>query len=174
MRQNTPASLLLFLMNLYGGLAYLVSAIFRSGMGLRTSVLIVEDSELFRRFLRLLLATPDIHILAEVATGGDALEKILELRPDLVLLDIHLPDMDGISVGRRIRQIAPEVKVVFVTEESSQEYLSAALSIGTAYVSKTCAGADLPSAITAVLRDETFISSALSGPGTFKSRSSGF
>ena len=100
-------------------------------MQLQTSVLIVEDSELFRRFLRLLLATPDIRILGEAATGHEVIQKARELAPELVLLDIHLPDVDGIEVGRRIRQILPDAKLVFVTQETSEDFLRAALAVGT-------------------------------------------
>ena len=136
------------------------------------SVLIVEDSDLFRRFLRLLLATPDIHIVGEAATGEDGVEKARRLTPELVLLDIHLPDLDGIEVGRRIRQILPDAKLVFVTQETSEDFLNAALSVGTGYVSKNSAGADLPAAIAAVLLDESFVSPDLDGRGALRSRGS--
>lgn len=135
----------------------------------QTSVLIVEDSELFRRFLRLLLATPDIRIVGEAANGTDALEIARGFAPELVLLDIHLPDVNGIEVGRRIRQILPEAKLVFVTQETSEDFIQEALSVGTGYVSKNCAGADLPAAIAHVLKDRTFVSPDLDGRGSPKS-----
>jgi len=141
-------------------------------MQLQTSVLIVEDSELFRRFLRLLLATPDIRILGEAATGHEVIQKARELAPELVLLDIHLPDVDGIEVGRRIRQILPDAKLVFVTQETSEDFLRAALAVGTGYVSKNSASADLPTAIAAVLQDESFVSPDLGSRGDLRTRGS--
>src|SRR5690242_13821524 len=141
-------------------------------MQLQTSVLIVEDSELFRRFLRLLLATPDIRIVGEAATGEEGIDKARELTPELVLLDIHLPDVDGIEVGRRIRQILPDAKLVFVTQETSEDFIQEALSVGTGYVSKNTAGAELPAAIAAVLQDESFVSPDLDAPGNLRGRGS--
>lgn len=138
----------------------------------QTSVLIVEDSELFRRFLRLLLATPDLRIVGEAATGEEGVEKARKLTPELVLLDIHLPDVDGIEVGRRIRQILPDAKLVFVTQETSENFLNEALAVGTGYVSKNSAGADLPTAIEAVLQDEGFVSPDMDGRGNLKGRGS--
>jgi len=138
----------------------------------QTSVLIVEDSELFRRFLRLLLATPDIRIVGEAATGEEGIDKARELTPELVLLDIHLPDVDGIEVGRRIRQILPDAKLVFVTQETSEDFIQEALSVGTGYVSKNTAGAELPAAIAAVLQDESFVSPDLDAPGNLRGRGS--
>lgn len=138
----------------------------------QTSVLIVEDSELFRRFLRLLLATPDIRIVGEAVTGEEGIDKARELTPELVLLDIHLPGVDGIEVGRRIRQILPDAKLVFVTQETSEDFIHEALSVGTGYVSKNTAGAELPAAIAAVLQDENFVSPDLDAPGNLRGRGS--
>lgn len=130
-------------------------------MNSQTAILVVEDSELFRRFLRLLLSTPDVCIIAEVANGLDAIAKAQEAKPDLVLLDIHLPDIDGLEVGKHIRNTSPGSKLLFVTEEASTIYVREALTIGSGYVLKSNAGSELPPAINAVLQDERFVSPEL-------------
>jgi DNA-binding NarL/FixJ family response regulator len=127
-------------------------------------VLVVEDHEQFRRFLcSTLRATPGLQIIHEASDGLEAVQKAAELRPDLILLDIGLPRLNGMEAGRRIRELFPESKILFVSQESSVDIVHEALSIGAGYVSKIYAAEDLPLAVDAVLGNESFVSSTLLG-----------
>lgn len=121
-------------------------------------VLVVEDFEPFRRFLCSKLGeSPQLLVIGEASDGLDALHKAEELQPDLVLLDIGLPKMNGIETCRKLRKLAPESKIIFVTQESSADVVQAALSAGAnGYVLKTFAPRDLMAAVDAVVLGEQF------------------
>jgi len=125
-------------------------------------VLVADDHEQFRRFLCSTLgATPGLQIIDEASDGLEAVQKAADLRPDLILLDIGLPRLNGMEAGRRIREFLPESKILFVSQESSVDIVHEALSIGAGYVSKVYAAADLPAAVNAVLGNESFVSKLL-------------
>jgi len=87
-----------------------------------------------------------------------------EFKVDLVLLDIGLPKLNGIDVARKIREFAPQSRILFVSQESSADVVREALETGASgYVAKTDAGSELVTAISAVLRGEKFVSSKLAG-----------
>ena len=87
-----------------------------------------------------------------------------ELQPDLIVMDIGLPKLNGIEAARRIQKLSPKSKILFVSQESSADVAREALSAGAmGYVVKACAGSELLSAVGAVLEDNQFISSGLSG-----------
>jgi DNA-binding NarL/FixJ family response regulator len=90
----------------------------------------------------------------------EAVQKAAELEPDLILLDIGLPSLNGIDAGRQIRKLSPKSKIIFLSQESSAELIEAALSLGAwAYVVKTRAGSDLLAAVDSVLLGKRFVSS---------------
>jgi DNA-binding NarL/FixJ family response regulator len=121
-------------------------------------ILIVDDFEQWRRALRsILLGDPGIEVVGECSDGLDALAKARELEPDLVLLDIQLPDMNGFVVAQRITKIYPETKILFLSVHGSLEMLRQALNIGAGLVAKTDAQRDLLSTIWAVIRDEPIL-----------------
>src|SRR5690349_24840235 len=95
------------------------------GGSLETSssrVLVVEDSEPFRRFICSMLGKrPELQIIGEVSDGLEAVQRGEELQPDLILLDIGLPTLNGIDAARRIRKVAPHSKLLFVSQETSTE-----------------------------------------------------
>jgi len=124
-------------------------------------VLVVDDYEPFRRFLCSVLGkNPALQIVGEVSDGLDAVQKAEELKPDLILLDIGLPTLNGIEVARRIRRLIPESKIIFVSQESSPEVIQVALNLGAwGFVVKTKAGSDLVAAVEAVLLGKRFVSS---------------
>ena len=124
-------------------------------------VLVVEDFIPFLRFIRTTLEKRrELKIICEVSDGLEAVQKAEELKPDLILLDIGLPTLNGIEAARQIRELAPESKIIFLTQESSAEVVSEALSLGAwGYVAKTRAGNDLPAAVDAVIMGRQFISS---------------
>jgi DNA-binding NarL/FixJ family response regulator len=125
----------------------------------------VEDFPPFRQFiLSTLAAKPDIQVVGEVSNGFAAVNKSLELQPDLILLDIGLPGLDGINAARQIRNLAPDSKVIFLTQESSADIVQEALSLGArGYVLKIKAGSELLRALEAVLLGKTFVSSTMDG-----------
>lgn len=132
---------------------------------MRIRILVVEDFELARRFISTALAKePSFEVVGEVSDGLTAAERAEDLQPDVVLLDIGLPGLNGIEAAKRIRKTAPRAKIVFVSQQSSPELVQAALAVGgSGYVLKSDAGNDLLKAISAVLNGETFLSRALRG-----------
>ena len=128
-------------------------------------ILIVDDYKDWRSFVRLLLLVrPEWQIVCEVSDGSEAVQKAEELRPDLIVLDIGLPKLDGIEAARRIRQVSPNSKIVFLTMDNSPDVAQTALSAGAqGYVHKARAQSDLLPAIDTVLRGEQFVSNKLGG-----------
>jgi DNA-binding NarL/FixJ family response regulator len=121
-------------------------------------VFLVDDFEPFRRFIRTTLEGTQLQIVAEVSDGLEAVKKAEELQPDLILLDIGLPSLNGIEAARRIRTLAPRSKILFVSQESSADVIEEALKFGAGYVIKTHAGRDLLATIEAMLAAGYFVS----------------
>lgn len=104
---------------------------------------------------------PQFQVAGKASDGLEAVRKAEELRPDLMLLDIGLPKLNGIEVARRVRKRVPNTKILFVSQESSYEVVKAALQLGMGYVVKVRAEAELLPAIEAVLGGKRFISDGL-------------
>ncbi len=123
-------------------------------------VLLADDHDILRDGLRALLElSPDIVVVGEARTGREAVEEAERLRPTVVLMDISMPELDGVEATRRIRQAAPDVRVLFLTMHEAEEYFFRALQAGAAgYVIKRTASADLLAAVRAVARGESFLS----------------
>ena len=117
------------------------------------------------QFIRSTLAEkPDLQVICEVADGLEAVQKAEGLQPDLVLLDIGIPTLNGIEAARQIRKLAPESKIIFVSQESSPEVVQEALNLGAwGYVVKTNAAIGLLAAVEAVLEGRQFVSVGLLG-----------
>lgn len=130
-------------------------------------VLVVEDFEPFRRVTCSMLAKiANLLIVGEVADGLEAVRNVQELQPDLILLDIGLPTMNGIEAARQIRTLSPQSKIIFVTQESSADIVQEAISLGASgYVLKAMVTRDLPAAVDAVLNGRVFVSPVLSVKG---------
>jgi len=97
----------------------------------RTSILIVDDHEVVRNGIRSYLERiPDFHVIGEGASGEEALSMVSEMIPDIVLLDLMMPGMDGIETTRRIRQISPRTKVVVLTSYHEDVHIFPALKAG--------------------------------------------
>ena len=130
-------------------------------------VLVVDDYEPWRRFLRLtLLVLGKLEVVAEIFDGLEAVQKTQELQPDLILLDIGLPNLNGIEVARRIREVSPNSKILFVSEIRDRDIAEEALRTGAGgYVVKSDAASDLLPAVEAVLQGKQFVSSSLAGHG---------
>jgi DNA-binding NarL/FixJ family response regulator len=122
-------------------------------------ILVVEDFVPFRQLILSMLAgMPDLQVIGEVSDGLEAVQKSAELQPDLVLLDIGLPSLNGIQAARQIRKLIPESKIIFLTQESSSDVVQEALGLAQGYVVKATAGSKLLAAVEAVLRGKTFVS----------------
>ncbi len=128
-------------------------------------VLVVDDSEPFRRLVCSTLQNKlELRTIIEASDGVEAIELAQALQPDLILLDIGLPKLNGIEAARRIRELAPRSKILFVSQESSVDIVQAAFSIGASgYVVKMDAGRELPTAVKAVLRGERFVGIRFAG-----------
>ena len=128
-------------------------------------VLVVDDYEGWRRQSCILLqARPELVVICEASDGSEAVQRAEELKPDLILLDIGLPKLNGIEAARQIRQLSPSSKIIFLSQDNSLDGVQAALSTGAlGYVYKIDSRRDLLSAIDAVLRGNQFVSSSLKG-----------
>ena len=122
-------------------------------------VLVVEDFVPFRAFIRSTLGKmPGLQIICEVADGLEAVQQAAALKPDLVLLDIGLPGLNGIDAAREIRKLAPESKIIFVSQESSEDIMKEAFDLGAwGYVAKARSSTDLPLAVEAVIGEKCFV-----------------
>ena len=134
-------------------------------VGESISVLLVDDCEPWRRFVRLALLSQDnLQIVGEVLDGSEAVQKAEELRPDLILLDIGLPTVNGIEAARQIRKLSAKSRILFVSENRSPDIAKEALSTGAGgYVVKSDAASELLPAIKAVLEGKGFVSASLAG-----------
>jgi DNA-binding NarL/FixJ family response regulator len=131
----------------------------------RLRVLVVEDNEPFRRFVcATLKERQELQVICEVSDGLEAVRKAEELQPNLIVLDIGLPTLNGIEAARRIRKLAPESKILFLTQESSVDVVQEALGLGAlGYVVKSHAGSELLAALQAVCQGKQFVGNGLSG-----------
>lgn len=126
-------------------------------------VLVAEDFEPFRRFIcsRLRNRT-GLQVICEASDGLEAVKKAEQLQPDLILVDIGLPTLNGIEAACRISRLAPTAKILFVSENNDADVVMAALSNGAkGYVRKQSAQTDLLPAVEAVLRGDRFVSRGL-------------
>jgi len=123
-------------------------------------ILVVDDFDTFRQFVVEVLGKRlELQVVGEASDGLEALQKAVELRPDLILLDISLPSLNGIEVARQMRSLVPESKIIFLTQESSSDVMQEALSLGArGYVTKNMVLTDLLAAVETVLLGRMFVS----------------
>jgi DNA-binding NarL/FixJ family response regulator len=115
-------------------------------------VLVVDDYEPVCRAIYKILHNPRFQIIGQAADGLEAVQKSADLQPDLILLDIGLPQLNGLKAAEQISKVAPHSKILFVTQETDPDVLELALSLGTGGVSKACIQTDLLPAIESVQR----------------------
>jgi DNA-binding NarL/FixJ family response regulator len=128
-------------------------------------VLVVEDCDPWRRYFSTALQKqPELQVIGEVSDGLEAVQQAEELQPDLILLDIGLPTLNGIEAARRIRKVSPASRILFVSENRSADIAEEALSTGASgYVVKSDAESELLPAVKAVLQSKQFVSASLMG-----------
>src|SRR5271154_880964 len=122
-------------------------------MSVSIRILVVDDYEDWRRQIRLLLrARPEWQVICEASDGLEAVKKAEELQPDLILLDISLPKLNGIEASRQIRQLCPHSTIIFLSQEGDPDVVQAALGTGAwGYVHKAHSGSELLPAVEAAL-----------------------
>ena len=130
-------------------------------------ILVVDDFDPYRAFTASTLSKqPGFQIVGEAADGLDALQKAEELQPDLVVLDIAIPKLNGIETARKIRTVSPESKILFLTGNDYPQIAREAMDAGQGgYVIKLDAATELLDAVEAVLLGKQYVSKRLAGPG---------
>jgi DNA-binding NarL/FixJ family response regulator len=129
------------------------------------AVLVVDDFEPFRRFICTALKKARFRIIEQASDGLEAVRKAAELQPDLILLDIRLPQLNGIEAAKRISKVAPLSKILFVSLDTSPDVVSGALNVGgLGYVHKSSIHTDLLPAVESVLAGRQFVSASLKMP----------
>jgi DNA-binding NarL/FixJ family response regulator len=128
-------------------------------------ILLVDDFKDWLRQVRLLLQSrPECQVIAEASDGPEAVQKAQDLKPDIILLDVGLPQLNGVEAARQIRQLSPSSKIVFLSQNNNLDTVRVALRTGAqGYVRKTDVKRELLPAMDAVLRGKQFVSSSLKG-----------
>jgi DNA-binding NarL/FixJ family response regulator len=131
---------------------------------LKPRVLIADDHEIVREGIKNLLQRGGYEIVGEAANGRAAVALSKKLRPDLVLLDVSMPLLNGIDAAREIGVICPRAKIILLTMHRDEHYVLEALRAGiTGYVLKTQVSGDLVKAMESALRGEVYLCSGISG-----------
>ncbi len=126
-------------------------------------ILLVDDFKPFRDLVRSILQRNScLRVIGEAGDGLEAVKKAKELRPDVILLDVGLPKLNGVEAARRILQATPQCKILFLSQESSPAVVQEALNLGArAYILKTQASGAILTAVDAVFQDKQFVSDTL-------------
>jgi len=126
-------------------------------------VVLADDHTLVRSGIRALLERfDDVEMVGEAANGREALELVEKHRPNIVLMDIAMPELNGIDAARRIHQRYPNTRVLLISMYDNEEYVAEALAVGAAgYVLKDASAAELDIAVHAVARGESYLSPAV-------------
>jgi DNA-binding NarL/FixJ family response regulator len=121
-------------------------------------ILIVDDFASWRRAIHSILAKDeDLEVVGEASDGLEAVQKSEELQPDLVLLDIQLPKMNGLDAARLIHKVSPTTRILFVSSYHHLEIMQEALRVGAGFVVKADASRDLLPIVKAIVRNEPFV-----------------
>jgi len=129
-------------------------------------ILVADDHQLVREGLRSLLENePDLEVAGEAETGRKAVQIVRNLKPDLIIMDVSMPDLNGIEATRHIINECPKAKVLALSMHSDQRFVADILKAGASgYLLKDCAFEELVSAIRAVVIGQTYMSPGITGP----------
>jgi DNA-binding NarL/FixJ family response regulator len=130
-----------------------------------TRILLVDDHALMREGLRaILVANPDVEIAGESSNGREALEMAMQIHPDIVVMDVGMPELNGFEATRQMKTVAPDAKVIALSTHSDKRYVLAMLEAGArGYVVKSAAGDELLRAIDTVKRNQIYLSPTVAG-----------
>ncbi len=130
----------------------------------KTKVLLVDDHTIVRQGIKALLDTQEgIEVVGEAEDGREAIEKVKQMAPNVIVIDITMPNLNGIEATRQIKKINPEIKVLVLTVHDNEEYIHRILQAGASgYLLKESAVSDLVSAINAVEKGDIFLSPSIS------------
>ncbi len=130
----------------------------------KKTILIVDDHPLFREGLKSLIArNPGFEVVGEAGNGADAIRMAKEMKPDLAVVDISLPDRSGLDIVRELRDLLPQTRIMIVSMHSKIDYITEAFQAGaTGYVVKESAADRLVQGLQAVVKGEFFLDSSLS------------
>lgn len=130
----------------------------------KVKILLVEDHAVMRQGLKALLAEEaDIEVVGEASHGREAVQQVSAVRPDLILMDVSMPQLNGIEATRQIRGLQPEVKIVVLSMYANEEYVFQMLQAGASgYVLKQADSAEVLAAIRAAMAGDSFLSSGIS------------
>ncbi|MDQ7819662.1 MAG: response regulator transcription factor [Armatimonadota bacterium] len=122
-------------------------------------ILIADDHAIVREGIRMILeAEPDFEVVGEATTGREAVELVRRVRPHVVVMDISMPQMNGVEATREIRRISPDTAVLILTMHEDESYVFQLLQLGASgYVLKRAAASDLVEAVRAAARGEAFL-----------------
>ncbi len=122
-------------------------------------ILMVDDHAILRDGIRALIdLNDDVEVVGEASEGKEAIEKAQELVPDVVVMEIAIPGMDGLEATRRIKKKHPKMQILVLTQHNNKEYVLSAIKAGASgYVPKRALGSELVSAIRAVYRGDSFL-----------------
>ncbi len=125
----------------------------------KIKILLADDHAMFREGIRALLQSyEDMEIVGEATDGRVCLEKVAQLAPDIVLMDIAMPNMGGLEATRRIHKDFPSVKVLVLTQYQDSEYVLSMLRVGAkGFIAKTATASELANAIRAIYRGESYL-----------------
>ncbi len=131
----------------------------------RARVLIADDHEVVRRGIRSLLENqPSWEVCGEAVTGREAVEKTIQLTPDVVVLDVGMPELNGLEAARQILKVLPHTEILILTMHDSTQLIHEVLAAGArGYVLKSDAGRDLVAAVDALCRHKPFFAPSISG-----------
>ena len=130
-----------------------------------TTILIVDDHPLFRKGLRLIFEEEqDMRVVGEAGDGQEAIERVRELSPDVVVMDISMPNLNGMEATRHILAESPDTKIVALSIHDGKRFVKEMLSPGAAgYILKDSVPEELTNGIRKVIRGEVYLSSVITG-----------